>query len=253
MRTPEQPAGGRRGGIAIVAALSVAAVVVGIAAISVPRGDEPGAAASNPPAETSDSVIEVDQGTADPKALAACLDESFAADPAEAEVLYGVGQLGQDGDTPALVVRNAAGEVRVCDAAEIGPPAVEPLPTVSEDEPLAFLTNGSATWDCDGDVLSGYQATTWLLVHDGVARVQQRFVVDGTAGPWFSAGVDGGIAHLPAWLGPQPDGVEIVAEQRALDADGAVVPQKVWPQRQSLVGCPRGATDGDGDGDAQIL
>ncbi len=251
MRTPDLPAGGRRGGIAIVAALSVAAVVVGIVAVGSPSEDGAPPRSSTPSAGSSDPVIEVDRGNVDPAALAACADATFAADPAEAEVLYGVGQLGQDGDAPALVLRNPAGEVRVCDAAETGPPAVEPLPRASEDQPVAFLTNGSASWDCAGDVLSGYQTTTWLLVHDGIDTVQQRFVVDGTAGPWFSAAVRGGIAHLPAWLGPQTEGAEIVTEQRVLDPDGGVVPQDVWPRRQPLVSCPDGASTDDGD--AQIL
>ncbi len=250
MRTPDVPASGRRGAVA-VAVVGVAAVVVGIAALTLPRDDSSQPPPAAAPGGSSGSTIEVDLGPADPAALRGCAGEGFVADPAQAEVLYGVLQRGQDEDTSVLVVRNPAGDVRVCDAAETGSPAVEPLPTASADRPVVFLTNGGATWDCDGEALDGYRSATWLLVHDSVARVEQRFVVDGTPGPWFSTAATGGIAHLPSWLGPQPAGVAIVSEQRALDAEGVVVPQETWPSSERLVGCPEGASDGEGD--AQIL
>jgi hypothetical protein len=260
MRTPHLRAGGRRSGAVIVAGLAVAAVSVGFAAISLPGtpGTEPRPASTTraPDAAGSTpsdaSVIEVDHGpTSDPDAVAACAGDGFVDDPAEAEVLYDVVQRGPAGTSPVLVLRNAAGDLRLCDIAGADRAAVLPVP--AEGEPVGFLSSGSQAWDCDGRVLSGFRSTTWLLVGDQVIQAQQRFVVDGTPGPWFSTRAVGGIVHLQTWLGPQTQDVEIVAEQQVLDAAGEVVRQDTWPATQRLAGCPMGDGSGDDGGDVQIL
>jgi hypothetical protein len=255
MRTPDQPAGGRRKGAVIVAALTVAAVVVGIAAIRFP-GDSSvspsSSPASSPSATTSSqpdtSLIDLDQGSGtDPAAVEACAGQGFADDPADVEVLYDMVQKSPQSTTPVLLLRNPDGDLRLCDLAGDDVPAVLPLPSAEPAEPVAFLTNGSSAWDCDGPVLGSYRATTWLVVDEQVDLVQQRFVVDGSPGPWFSTRVLGGYAHLQTWLGPQPEGVEIVTEQRVLDDAGDPVQQSALPARQVLPGCA------ETGGDAEIL
>lgn len=251
MRTPDQPVGGRRKGAVIVAALTVAAVVVGVAAIRFPADPAPSPASSPSVTESGDpdgSSIDLDQGpAADPAAVQACAGEGFADDPADVEVLYDMVQKSPQSTTPVLLLRNPDGDLRMCDLAGEGAPASVPLPSAGVTEPVAFLSNGSAAWDCDGQVLGSYRATTWLVVDEQVDLVQQRFVVDGSPGPWFSTRALGGYAHLQTWLGPQPEGVEIVAEHRVLDDAGDPVRQSTLPARQPLPGCA------DTGGDVQIL
>jgi len=250
MRTPDQPAGGRRKGAVIVAALTVAAVVVGIAAIRFP-GDSSVSPSSSPasppstssPADADTSLIDLDLGSgADPAAVEACAGEGFADDPADVEVLYDMVQKSPQSTTPVLLLRNADGDLRLCDLAGDDVPADSAFPPATAADPVVFLTNGSDAWDCDGPVLGSYRATTWLVVDEQVDLVQQRFVVDGSPGPWFSTRTLGGFAHLQTWLGPQPDGVEIVAEQRVLDDAGDPVQQSALPEREVLPGC--GVTEG---------
>lgn len=250
MRTPDQPAGGRRKGAVIVAALTVAAVVVGIAAIRLP-GTSSVSSASSPSvtasADPDASYIDLDHGPADPAAVEACAAGGFTGDPADVEVLYDMVQKSPQSTTPVLILRSPDGDLRLCDLAGGGVPAVLPVPSADPAEPVHFLSNGSAAWDCDGPVLGSYRATTWLAVDEQVDLVQQRFVVDGSPGPWFSTRAVGGYAHLQTWLGPQPEGVEIVAEHRVLDDAGDPVKQSILPERQPLPGCA------ETGGDAEIL
>jgi len=240
MRTPDMPAGGRRTGAVIVAALTVAAVVVGVAAISLP-GSSPDRSPQPASSDSAVSVIDLDQGPgADPEAVASCAGPDFASDPETSEVLYDVVQLAAAGTSSVLVLRNPEGELRLCDMAGADAPAVLPLPEATEADPVAFLSNGTAAWDCDGMALGSYRSTTWLLVADGVERVEQRFVVDGAPEPWFSTQAVDGIAHLQTWLGPLPEGVRIAVEQRALDAAGEPVEQDTLPSRAPLPGCTTG-------------
>lgn len=242
MRTPDLPAGGRRTSAVVVAALTVAAIVVGVAAVRL-QGSSPVrspagsvSAASRPPAHAS--VIELDQGPGDdPAAVAACAGDDLAKDPSDVEVLYDMEQRSPEGTTAVLVLRGDDGDLRLCDLAGADAPGVLPLPTASPAEPVVFLSPGSGVWDCDGLVLSGYRSTTWLAVDPAVAEVEQRFVVDGSPGPWFRTVPADGIAHLQAWLGPQPEGVRIVVEHRVRDATGESVEQSALPARQELPGC----------------
>ena len=245
MRTPDAPAGGRRTSAMIVAALTVAAVVVGVAAIRLPGSSAPTApSGSVSPASgsaTGTSVIDLDLGPADdPAAVAACAGEGFADDPGEVEVLYDVVQRSPEGTAAVLVLENPDGGLRLCDLAGADAPGVLPVPTPSAGEPVQFLSPGTGVWDCDGLVLGAYRRTTWLVVDASVARVEQRYVVDGVTGPWFSTAPVGGLAHLQTWLGPQPEGVRVTVEQRVLDASGGEVEQSALPGRQPLPGCTGG-------------
>ena len=248
MRTPAFPAGARRNGLAVVAALAVAAVAVGVAAISFPpdpSGDGGPAAAMTSGSEpsTGASVLQVDHGPADnPKAVADCAGGGFADDPADVEVLYDVVQEAPDGTTPVLALRNDAGELRLCDMTGPDAPAVLPLPQSDAATPVVELTSGDRVWDCDETVLAGFRATTWLSTEPAVAEVAQRFVVDGTPGPWFSSTPVGGVAHLQVWLGPQVEDARIHLEQRALQADGSPV-GTTWAGSQRVAGCA--GTDGE--------
>ena len=77
-----------------------------------------------------------------------------------------------------------------------------------------------------------------------VAKVQQRFWVDGVAGPWFETTAQDGYAHLQSWLkGPEPAGTHYAEQFRVLDAGGADVPQDALPTRRSaLTGCSAGGS-----------
>lgn len=250
MRTPDFPAGARRHGLAVVAALTVAAVAVGIAAISLPpSGDEqdggPAATMSSSASEPNGdaSVLEVDHGPSDDAAVAECA--AGFADPADVEVAYDVVQSAPGGTTPVLLLRDADGELRLCDMTGPDAPASSPMPGSDAATPVVELTTGDRVWNCDGPVLAGFRATTWLSTEPDVAEVAQRFVVDGTPGPWFSTTPVDGVAHLQVWLGPQVEDAEIHLEQRALHSDSSPV-ETSWAGSQRIAGCT-----GDEDG-AQI-
>jgi hypothetical protein len=251
MRTPALPTGARRNALAVVAALTVAAVAIGVAAVSMSpaspdrSGDGDPAAASASPSQPSDgaSALEVDHGpSADPAAVADCAGDGFADDPADVEVLYDVVQEAPDGPAPVLALRNTDGELRLCDMTGPDAPAVLPLPQSDAATPVVELTAGDRVWDCDETVLAGFRATTWLSTEPDVAEVAQRFVVDGTPGPWFSSTPVGGIAHVQVWLGLQVEDAEIHLEQRALHADGSPV-ETTWAGSQRIAGCH--GTDGE--------
>jgi hypothetical protein len=249
------PAPAHRRGPTIVAALAVAAVAVGFAAVSFSDGSAPddGPAATMTSSSQPDGdgdVLELDHGPSDDQAaVAACAGDGFADDPADVEVLYDVLQESPDGTTPVLLLRNADRELRLCDMTGPDAPATLPLPQADHDEPVVELTNNDRVWSCDADVLTGFRATTWLSTAPEVAEVAQRFVVDGTPGPWFSSTPVDGVAHLQSWLRfdqvPQQADAVIHLEQRARQADGTAV-DSGWAGRQRIAGCT-----GDG-GEVQI-
>jgi hypothetical protein len=251
MRTPALPTGARRNGLVVVAALAVAAVAVGVAAVSL-TPDSPGRpgeggqpATSTSPSRPSDgaAVLEIDHGpSADPSAVADCAGDGFAGDPEDVDVLYDVVQEAPDGAVPVLALRNTDGELRLCDMTGPDAPAVLPLPQSDAAMPVVELTTGDRVWDCDETLLAGFRATTWLSTEPDVAEVAQRFVVDGTPGPWFSSTPVGGMAHLQVWLDQQVEDAEIHLEQRALHADGSPV-GTTWARTQRIAGCE--GTDGE--------
>lgn len=253
-RTPDLPAWSRRSGAVIVAAVAVAAVVVGMAAVLWPGGSDsdPGPTATPTssqgagPGDAGTSVVVVDHGpTDDAGAVAACAGTGYADDPAGIEVLYDVVQDAPGTTTPVLLLRNADGDLRLCDMTGPDSPATLPLPKASPDDPVVPLTNTDEAWDCDGTVLAGFRTATWLSVDPSVAGVAQRFVVGDTPGPWFRTAAVDGIAHLQTWLGPQEEGAEVVLEQRALDAAGDPVTGAGWAGSRTIAGCETG-------GDVQI-
>jgi hypothetical protein len=231
---------------AVLAGLAAVVAVGGCGAVT---GAEPQPTdGTRTPQVLGAAALDLDVGPLDGAgAIEDCLLPGFAPDPASVEVLYGVEQRTQDGSTPVLVLRNAEGEIGLCDVSGPDRPSSVPLPEATAEDPVAFLANGRAAWDCDGRRLQGYTSTTWLAVSDQVGRVQQRFVVDGSPEPWFTTRARDGLAHLQTWLaGPVPRTAEVVVEHQVLDAAGEPVQQSALPtEPQALETCADG-------GDAQI-
>ncbi|MGN6577669.1 MAG: hypothetical protein ACTHKG_18510 [Nocardioides sp.] len=251
MGAPATPPSRRRAGAVIGAVLAVAVILGGAAVAGLggpdrsrgPSEGEPAAPRTSPAPEP---VLDLDAGElSDAEALAACSTEAFAAGR-DVTVLYAVRQRTEAGHAPVVLLRNADGELRLCDATGPDAPAVLPVPEASDRSPVAFLGNGRAAWDCSGTTVDGYTATLWLAVGPQVDRVQQRYVVDGRPGPWFSTAARDGVAHLQTWLsGPLAQGAALAVQQRVLDEAGAPVAQDTLPtRRQPLAGCR--------DGDVQI-
>ncbi|MGZ8737471.1 MAG: hypothetical protein ACXWW7_09935 [Nocardioides sp.] len=233
-------------GAIIGTVLAVAVVVAGASALTT-ADPEPALSPGDTPATTStaddEPTLDLDLGpVTDPDVLATCLADDFATDLGSVDVLYAVEQRSADGSSPVLLLRNAGGDLRMCDAAGPDHPAQLPVPEASNAEPVAFLANSRMAWECSDTTVQGYTATTWLAVVPGVARVQQRFWVAGTPGAWFSTAASGGYAHLQTWLdGPLAQDVELAVEHRVLDHDGDPVAQSALPSgRQPLSGCTGG-------------
>lgn len=226
----------RRIGAVAATALAVGVIAFGAAALG-PNGPERDT--EQGPAQLAaareDATLDLDLGpVTDPTS---CLSDAFAPDAESVDVLYGVHQRTADGSSPVLLLRNVAGELRLCDVAGPDAPAQQPLPEPSDAERVAFLTNGRMVWDCSGTTVDRYTSTMWLAVTPEVGWVQQRFRVDGVPGPWFSTQAQGGYAHLQTWLdGPVPAGAALDVQVRVLDPDRQPVRQSVQP----LPGCTEG-------------
>ena len=173
--------------------------------------------------------------------VAACLTPDFASDPSRVDLLYGVQQRRPTGSSPVFVLRNRSGDLRLCDEFGADGPAQLPLPVISDQKPVAFLTTGRRSWKCAGtsQVLDRFRMTTWLLVSPDVRTVQQRYWVDGRPGPWFTTQAQNGYVHLQSWLqGPEPAGTSYGVQYRVLDQTGSVLDQPTLPTgRQPLPGC----------------
>lgn len=224
----------------------VAAVALGLGSLrsKTRSGDEPLRPGAN--AQSSDgSVTDLDLGPTSAADVAACLTPGFG-DATEVDVLYGVRQRRLGGSSPVLVLRNAAGELRLCDQFGGDSPAQAPVPRASADHPVAFVSNGRSKWSCADStrVLEGFQKSTWLAVTPEVAAVQQRYWVDGVPGRWFRSHAHHGLVHLQTWLqGPQPATTKYAEQYRVLDASGDVVRQTALPTRRStLPGCGTGGS-----------
>ena len=196
----------------------------------------------------SESTYDLDVGpVSDPAQIDACAGPDFAADPSEVEVLYGVLQRRPSGTSPVLVLRNAAGDVRLCDHFGADSPSQAPLPTASQQRPVVFFSNGRSAWKCEGtgQVLDQFQMTSWLAVSPRVDEVQQRYTVDGVTGPWFTTKAQGGFVHLQSWLdGPQPADTTYAVQYRVRDASGGDVRQTALPTRPNpLAGCSGGSAE----------
>ena len=229
-------------------AMLVAALVLGAGSLKAlsDRGDTPSpqVAADSSPRTAPSDVTELDLGPTDADDVAACATPGFTPEGTDPEILYGVRQLRLDGSSAVLVLRNAEGDVRLCDRFGTDTPAQAPLPTPTAEEPVAFLSNGRAAWTCDGTRLRRFEQSTWLLVSPAVATVRERFWVDGVPGPWFQTRAQGGYVHLQTWLqGPEPRS-RYAQQFRVLDADGTAVPQTALPtDAQPLSGCQGGSVE----------
>ncbi len=236
---------------AVAVAVAVAGVVVGIAgAASLGSTADPGPRASarlshgSPSPSSGDpSTVDLDLGPVSTSDVAGCLTKGFAADPAEVTVAYGVEQRTVTGTVPVLILRNRAGQVRLCDQSGRDSPATSPAPTATERRPVAFYSTGRRDWSCtSGDRLRRFTLTEWLSTAPSVDTVRVRFLVDGTPGPWFRTRAVGGFAHLAAWLdGPLSRGTRITLQHQVLDAAGGPVAQRALPSVQRLDGCSGGS------------
>jgi hypothetical protein len=225
----------------------VAALVLGagsLKALSGSEGASPQVTADPSTTASPAEVTDLDLGPTDAHDLAACSTPDFTPEGTDPEVLYGVRQLRLDGNNAVLVLRNAEGDVRLCDRFGTDTPAQAPLPTPTSEEPVAFVSNGRAAWTCDGTRLRRFEQSTWLVVSPDVATVRERFWVAGVPGPWFETRAHGGYAHLQTWLrGPEPRST--YAQQfQVLDADGNPVAQTALPtNEQPLSGCRGGSVE----------
>jgi hypothetical protein len=235
----------------LVAVVLVAAVVLGIAVLRNVTQDKDRAesrAASLPAAapSTADPTIEIDKGATSPADVASCLTPGFATSADQVDVLYGQVQSTASGTAPVLVLRNQAGDLRLCDAFGGDTPAEAPVPAASQADPVVFVSNGRSAWSCQGTdkVLKSFSMTTWMAVASDVSTVQQRFFVNGVPGAWFTTSAHDGYAHLQSWLeGPEPASSRYAVEYRVLDASGSVVPQKALPTgKKPLPGCTSGGS-----------
>lgn len=172
--------------------------------------------------------------------LANCLDGHFAT-AARVDILYGVQQRRLGGRSPVLVLRNVAGDIRLCDQFGSDNPSQAPLPAATANRPVTFLSTGRSAWTCAGStrVLDRFEKSTWLVVSADVARVQQRYWVGDVPGPWFESRAQNGYVHLQTWLeGPEPASTKYGEQFRVLDASGNDVRQTALPTRAStLHGC----------------
>jgi hypothetical protein len=229
-------------------ALLVVALVVGAASLKALSGtrstqDQTASTASS---STVPLVTDLDLGATTDEDVANCLTPDFGSDPDHVEVLYGVQQRQLGGRSPALILRNSDGDLRVCDHFGADAPSQAPVPTASDVDPVEFLSNGRSAWTCakTTNVLDRFERTLWLVVAPDVASVRQRYVVDGVPGPWFESQAQDGYVHLQSWLdGPQPATTKYAEQFRVLDSSGDEVPQTVLPTEETeLLGCTPGGS-----------
>src|SRR5262245_47528554 len=233
---------GRREAAVAVAIACVLLVVAWVANLgseaAPPRPDGVSTLASSP----DDSLVDLDlRGDVPAGAVEACLTPAFASSAAEVTVLYAKSQKTNGGTTPVLVLRNRAGELRLCDSFGGDAPSVAPVRRATSADPVRLLTAGRQAWDCDGNRLAAFTLSSWLSVAPKVHRVDARFLIDGTAGPWFTTQPQRGLAHLHAWLSEQNDGAEVAVQTRVLDKSGSLVDQAALPLKpQQIAACTGG-------------
>ncbi len=221
-------------------AIAVASVLILASWLAGHLGDDPKPSgdltslASSP----DDSVVDLDlPGEVTAAEAAACLSD--------ATTLYSSVQKTATGSTPALVMRGADDELRLCDSFGPDSPSVAPVELADAEHPVRLLSNGRQSWECDGTRLSSFRVSHWLSVADPVARVDLRFLIDGASGRWFSAKAIDGFVHPQAWLSEQNSGASVQLQVRVLDASGAAVAQDALPTTPQ----PISSCDG---GDVQI-
>jgi hypothetical protein len=190
-------------------------------------------------------AVDLDLGQVSSRAMVrTCLGGGFASSPSQVDVLYGVMQRQSSGEGPVFVLRNRSGALRLCDHWGADRPSQSPLPTLSQRQPVAYLSNGRSSWDCvaDSRVLRRLSMTAWLIVSPDVAAVQQRYFINGHPGRWFTTRPQSGFVHLQSWLtGPKPAEASYVEQYRVLGFHGDVIAQRVLPASQPLPGCASGS------------
>lgn len=217
----------------------VAALLVMVSWLAGQLGDGNEAPDAGLAASASADVNELDvSGNVTDEDILACLTRPFARSLDEVTVLYSTIQQVEGGEAPVLVLRNTAGELRLCDSNGGDYPSVAPVEYADAATPVRYLANGRMAWDCDGTKLTGFQVTQWYSVAPAVDRAELRFIIDGTTGPWFSAKASGGFVHVHGWLGEQTDGAKVELQSRLLDANGASVAQNEVPtDAQPVMDC----------------
>ena len=218
---------GRREAAVAMAAAAVLLLVAWVA----DQGEAAGRArAATTLVSAGDGTVDLDlPGTVTRAQIAPCLTPAFARGADDVTVLYGRFQRTEGDDAVALVLRNDADDLRVCDSFGPDSPAIAPTVLASPREPVRFLTNGRRAWDCDGARLDRFIAAEWLSVSRTVAAAELRFVVDGHPGPWFHAESHGGLIHLYGWLGAQPAGARVEQQVRILRDRAEVVRRSAAP------------------------
>jgi len=228
---------GRREAIVAVAVACLVLLVSWVASRSVADRDTPAADLSSSP--SSDAVLALDlPGDVTDAQVRACLTRAFAPSVADVEVLYSTIQKTETGQSAVLILRNDAGTLRLCDANGGDYPSQLPIEYADAATPIRHLTNGRMGWDCNGNKLDAFNVTRWFSVAAGVDRVELRFVVDGAAGPWFSAQAKEGFVHVHGWLDQQEVGAAVHVQVRVLDTNGVSVPQtEIATAPQPVMAC----------------
>ena len=163
------------------------------------------------------------------------------------EVLYGVRQHRLGGSSAVLVLRNAAGDVRLCDQFGADAPSQAPLPTPRPQRAGRVPLHrprppGPATAPPGPRPLRAVHLAGGLpRRRDGPSSGSGSTA---SPGPWFETRAHGGYAHLQTWLaGPRARGTTYAEQFRVLDADGTAVPQTALPTGSSaLPGCRAGGS-----------
>jgi hypothetical protein len=234
-----------------VVALAVACVLVlvswlvsrGSGSADEHKGGEPASLAS----QDNDSVVDIDLSpdvtTAE---LDACLTNTFGKDAAGVSVLYAEVQKTESGQASVLVLRNKAGELRLCDSFGADSPAVLPVKYADAGHAVRLLTNGRQAWECDGTRLAGFTVSDWLSVGTVVDTVAVRFLVNGASSPWYTTKAQHGFVHVHGWLAGQNVGAKVTMQTRIDDKAGHAVHQDALPTHPTpITGCA-------GGGDIQI-
>jgi hypothetical protein len=224
-------------------AIAVAVLLVAVSWLAARGPDDPAKGdLTSLASQSDDSIIRLDQsGDVTPSQVRQCIDATFASSADSVDTLYAVQQLSQAGKTPVLVLRNDAGELRLCDSFGGDAPSVAPVQLAGARRAVRLLSNGRQAFDCDGTRLSGLAVSHWLSVNDSVDRAEIRFLIDGVNSPWFSAKAKGGFVHVHGWIDEQSAGAQVSVQTRVLDAAGAAVPQKALPtEPQPVTSCTGG-------------
>lgn len=228
---------GRREAIVAVAVACLVLLVSWVASRSVTQPDTPTAGLSSSPAPDSVTPLDVDGQVSDDQ-IRRCLTRGFAPSLAEVEVLYSTIQKTETGTSPVLILRNPDGDLRLCDANGGDYPSQLPIEYADAANPIRHLTNGRMGWNCEGTAIEAFTVTRWFSVAPVVDRVELRFVVDGAAGPWFSAKAEDGFVHVHGWLNQQQAEAAVHLQVRVLDAEDQNVTQaEIATAPQPVMAC----------------